>query len=191
MSSISEALPLVGVVVGAATSYLVSSANERTRWRRQQSVRWDERRLNAYAEYGHAVKALAHRYLRIAVFRGIATGSAPLEPTDELLDELGEAESHRSALSEGLWLLGDAATNAATVRVNHSLWHLEWLARGLIPADAGAWDAAFAEYRTARQEYLELARASLDLPSGETRSDVAWPPPWRTPPDPARRHPGA
>lgn len=56
MSLASQALPLVGVAIGAVVSLAVSAVNERTRWRRQQSVRWDERRLNAYAEYAHTVK---------------------------------------------------------------------------------------------------------------------------------------
>lgn len=38
MSLADQALPLVGVAIGAAVSLVVSALNERTRWRRQQSV---------------------------------------------------------------------------------------------------------------------------------------------------------
>jgi len=77
MSLVTQILPLVGVAIGAATSFLVSSLNERVRWRRQQAVRWNERRLGAYADYAHAVKGLANQYRRIAISRGLTTGSSP------------------------------------------------------------------------------------------------------------------
>lgn len=73
---------LLAVALGAVLSMAATMVVEKARWRREQSVRWDERRLSAYAEYAHAVKELAHRYRRIAVAKGIAaSGAAPLEPT--------------------------------------------------------------------------------------------------------------
>ncbi|MER6519845.1 hypothetical protein ABT246_23695 [Streptomyces sp. NPDC001553] len=47
MSLAGQLLPLVGVALGAVTSFLAVSLNERTKWRRQQSIRWDERRMTA------------------------------------------------------------------------------------------------------------------------------------------------
>ncbi|MEU1437226.1 hypothetical protein ABZ438_24610 [Streptomyces sp. NPDC005786] len=61
----------------------MSSLNERARWRRQQSVRWDEHRLTANAEYAHAMKEPAARYHMIAAARGLASGPMELEPTPE------------------------------------------------------------------------------------------------------------
>jgi hypothetical protein len=61
MSLTGQILPLVGVALGAIGSFLVSSLNDRARWRREQSVRWDARRLDAYGEYIHAVKLAGHR----------------------------------------------------------------------------------------------------------------------------------
>ncbi|MFF4550591.1 hypothetical protein [Streptomyces sp. NPDC001435] len=126
-----EILPLVGVAVGAVTSFLVTSLNERTKWRREQSVRWDAQRLTAYAEYAHAVKDLAYQYRRITVARGLTVGPHPLDPTPEALDRLGSAEVHRTALSEALLLLGDRHTIAAVKRMNQYLWQLEQLAQQL------------------------------------------------------------
>jgi hypothetical protein len=76
---------------------------------------------------------------RTAVARGItASGAAPLEPTEEVLAEVAEAEVRRSALAETVWLLGDVGTNTAAVRLNHCLWHLEWPARELPPPGRAA-----------------------------------------------------
>jgi len=57
MSGVIEQFPaLIGVVIGALASYLAGAATERTRWRRERSSRWDDRRAQAYADYGYAVK---------------------------------------------------------------------------------------------------------------------------------------
>jgi hypothetical protein len=171
---------LLGVVLGAVLSMAASMIVERARWRREQSVRWDERRLNAYADYAHAVKSLAHQYRRIAVARGItASGAAPLEPTEEVLAEVAEAEVRRSALAETVWLLGDFRTNTAAVRLNHCLWHLEWLARELPTTEQGGWDRAYEEFRQARHQFLRLARAGLGVRGTRIAETLPWPPPWR------------
>ncbi|MFJ3304698.1 hypothetical protein ACIPSA_16540 [Streptomyces sp. NPDC086549] len=171
---------LLGVALGAVLSMATTMIVERARWHREQSVRWDERRLAAYAEYAHAVKELAHRYRRIAVAKGMAaSGAAPLEPTDEVLAEAAEAEVKRSALAETVWLLGDVKTNTAAVRLNHCLWHLEWLARELPTREQGGWDQAYEDFRRARQQFLELARAGLGVRGTRIAEALPWPPAWR------------
>lgn len=70
MSGIGQQLPaLVGVVIGAGASYLAGAASERTRWRRERSSRWDERRAQAYADYGYAVKNVYVTSTRAAELR--------------------------------------------------------------------------------------------------------------------------
>ncbi|MFI6938573.1 hypothetical protein ACIBI4_04825 [Streptomyces sp. NPDC050418] len=179
MSLAAQVLPLVGVAVGAVVSLAVSAINERTRWRRQQSVRWDERRLNAYAEYAHAVKELSSHYKALAIARGLTSGYTPLEETDDLLRELTAAEVRRSALAETLWLLGDVDSNTAAVKLNHALWHLEWLARGVPTAGVATWDEAYLEFRQARQDFVQAARTDLGVRGGRIAHNVPWPPRWR------------
>ncbi|MGY0055205.1 hypothetical protein ACWY4P_01265 [Streptomyces sp. LZ34] len=168
----------MGVALGAVMSFLVSSLNDRARWRREQSVRWDERRLDAYAEYIHAVKELAGRYQRIAAGRGLVTGPTPLELTAEVLAELGAAEARRSALSETCGLLGDTDTNTASKTLDYCLWRLEHLARGVPTEVEQGWEQAYVEFRDAQRRYLEHARASLGV-TGPVNRDVAWPLAWR------------
>ncbi|MFJ2774307.1 hypothetical protein [Streptomyces sp. NPDC087300] len=156
----------------------MSSLNDRARWRREQSVRWDGRRLDAYGEYIHAVKELAGRYQRIAAGCGLVTGPAPLELTAEVLAELGAAEARRSALGETCELLGDTDTNTASKRLNHCLWRLEHLARGVPTEVEQGWDQAYLEFRDTQRQYTEYARASLGV-TGPVNRDVAWPSAWR------------
>lgn len=178
VSLTAQILPLAGVALGAVTSFLVTSAHERTRWRRQQSVRWDERRLTAYADYAHAVKELAARYQMLAAGRGLTTGPIPVEATPEVLSEVGRLESLRSALSETLGLLGDTEANTASKSVDHCLWRLEALARGVETSAEQDWDQAYRQFRQARDRYVDRARASLGVPGAAARA-VPWPDDWR------------
>ena len=52
----SQLSTLIGVTLGAILSYLVGMLNERTRWRREQGSRWDGLLLQAYSDYGQAIK---------------------------------------------------------------------------------------------------------------------------------------
>jgi len=55
MSNFLGAIPaLTGVVVGV----VAAGWAEWVRWRRGQAVRWDERRVDAYAEYARAIKKI-------------------------------------------------------------------------------------------------------------------------------------
>ncbi|MEV6318726.1 hypothetical protein [Streptomyces sp. NPDC051776] len=110
-------------------------------------MRRDERRLNAYAEHNHGVKQLAGRYQSIAAGRGLATGPAPLELTAEVHAELSAAEARRSSLSETCALLGDTDTNTASKSLDHCLWRLEHLARGVPTETEQSWENAYLEFR--------------------------------------------
>lgn len=72
MQSLVQQLPaLIGVLLGALATYAATSATERARWRRTQSIRWDDKRLAAYADYASAVKKLSSLSVRLAAYRGI------------------------------------------------------------------------------------------------------------------------
>src|SRR5262245_7281946 len=93
MSGILDQLPtLLGVIVGGLMSYVVGALTEQSRWRRQQEIRWDGQLLEAYSEYGHAVKECATRYLRLAAHGGLTNHLAPLEPTEVELEQAANAE---------------------------------------------------------------------------------------------------
>ncbi|MFG1665050.1 hypothetical protein [Streptomyces sp. Y7] len=126
----SQAITLVGVLLGAMTSFFATSLAERAKFRQTLATRWDERKLDTYIEYISSVKEAnrAARQTLEARERG--------EDTAGLLEEMEAAEARRSILFEGLMLLGDeAATQTADV-VNERLWALLRCARD--PAGASA-----------------------------------------------------
>lgn len=180
MSKILDQLPtLLGVVVGGLMSYVVGALAERSRWRRQQETRWDGQLLQAYSDYGYAVKECASRYQRLAAYHGLTNHPAPLEPTDAELELAAAAEGRRAAMVEGLALLTNAQTAEAVQKLNRCVWHLEWLARGQLAGNPSSWALAFSEYRAARTAFYQHARQSLQIAEMGPVSEQPWPPPWR------------
>ncbi|MFF7356976.1 hypothetical protein ACFZA1_30695 [Streptomyces filipinensis] len=145
----SQLSALIGVTLGAALSYLVTMLNDRARWRREQGARWDGLLLQAYSDYGQAIKECVIAYQRLAAQQGLAQHPTPREPTTDALDQAARAEARRVAMTEPLRLLADPATTAAVRRLNEAVWQLEWMARGRLTADATAWDQAYTGYRDA------------------------------------------
>src|SRR5215468_8171273 len=93
---IRQAPALIGVVVGALATFLITSVSERSRWRREQATRWDVKRADAYAEYANSVKILQELCKRICAYRGLQTWSEPLDP-DGGLEELARSAADRAA----------------------------------------------------------------------------------------------
>lgn len=168
---------LIGVLVGAVASYMVTALAERTRWRRQTAARWDERRLVAYADYAQAIKAIVTLTHRLAAFRGLNPDAKPLAPSETGLALLEEAEERRSACLEAVRLLTDSDTLTAVRELNHCVWHLVALS-GNEDAEPSDWAAAFTKYRRARDEFHRHARRSLGIAGVAVSHDRTWPPRW-------------
>ena len=105
MEGITAQLPaLLGVLVGTIGTIVATSLADRSRWRRNQTVRWDERRLDAYVEFARALKE-AH------TIASRATGG--YLDRDVALAELAEADFRHTLAWENVLLLGDAPTVTA------------------------------------------------------------------------------
>ena len=173
MSSVTQQLPaLIGVVIGAAASYLVGTATERTRWRREQSSRWDEKRAQAYAEYSHAIKCLYIHSLRIANSRMRGDMS---DSTDygEALAELSRLVDERTEKWEIVLLLGDPETIAAGRAWHRHVWQMEFFARGE-RTDNDQYNRLREEVDSDRARFYEAARNDLGIKSGEVPRGGPW-----------------
>lgn len=163
---------LVGVVVGVLASYLASVANERLRWRRDVGLRWDERRIAAYAEYGNAVKRIFQITLRIMTCREANLPGTQAQ-LDELLAELHRADNERAVRWESVLLVGAPATVAAARSWHHTIWKLDNLARRDV-CDRQEWIDAVEQSREARSRFYEAARADLGLVGQRLPEPVPW-----------------
>ena len=151
----SQVITLIGVLLGAMTSFFATSLAERAKVRQTLATRWDERKLDTYIEYISSVKE-ANR-----VARQTLEAHERGEDTTELLAEMEAAEARRSILFEGLMLLGDEAATEIGDVVNERLWALLRCAQD--PADASA--------GIRRELSLSIIEALCDLQKA-ARSDL-------------------
>src|SRR5689334_21992209 len=121
---LNQLLVLLGVIVGALGSYLTTSVTERARWKRGLGTRWDDRRVEAYASYGQAVKRMIVIASQIASGRGLWADNEPLAPTQVNLDLLAAAENERAGQWETVLLLGHPSTVAAARNWHEHAWRL-------------------------------------------------------------------
>ncbi len=119
----SQILTILGVLIGALTSYLSTSAAERARHRRALATRWDERKLDTYIEYATCVKEVAGLAKRAYEAPDGSDGR------EQLLSAMNKAEQRRSALFEALILLASPAATEAAKVVNPILWQMLGAAR--------------------------------------------------------------
>ncbi len=51
-----QLLTIVGVAVGAIACFVSTRMLDRSRWRREEGLRWDTKRLDCYGEFATAIK---------------------------------------------------------------------------------------------------------------------------------------
>jgi hypothetical protein len=184
-----ELLTLAAVIVGAILSFGATSLNERQRFRREESTRWANQKLDAYLEYLHAVKHMARIARCIAAARGIHRYQPPLEREDAL-SMLNEAGERRAQASDKVTLLGDAATVKAIRRLNEEVWRLEKIARGGLTPDLKTWLACNQSLVKAKNEVFDRIRAELGIPGDFLPRDLEQPYEPKLP-EPPEEDPGA
>jgi hypothetical protein len=185
MSSIMQQLPaLIGVVLGAAASYLAGAATERARWRREQSSRWDEKRAQAYSEYGYAVKNVYVQCLRVANSR-VRSGRGDPVDYDEALAQLDVLTDERTMKWETVLLLGNPETIAAARTWHRRVWQVELFARGA-RTDVDEYDNLLQEVIADRTRFYEAARRDLGIMSGAVPVGGPWEPSPQGSPDHGR-----
>jgi hypothetical protein len=156
-----QLLTLLGVVVGVLSSFLSSRFIERTKWQRDQIVRWEARRLDCYSEFAGAIKRYINISHRIAAHLGLPATAQPLDQ-EEGLRSLADANEEILVKWEQMLLLGSPATIEAARDWQHAVKELEPLTRGLVDSDA-KWLELEERGREARMHFYETARADLSI----------------------------
>ncbi|MFF1462078.1 hypothetical protein [Streptomyces sp. NPDC058330] len=114
---------LVGVLIGALTSYFATAVAERAKFRREMATRWDERKLDTYIEYVTCIKEIQ----RAAMDAGRAREQGA--DASGALAVMEESENRRSILFETFILLSDEKAATAAHAVNQRTWELLRMAR--------------------------------------------------------------
>lgn len=167
MSVFLQQLPaLIGVIVGALGSYVVVVRGDRVRFGREQTARWEERRLAVYADYARSVKKTVTVTYRVAAALGCGTHPDPLT-LEEAKPLLAEANDGRDPSGEALLMLGsvDVVDNARAWVV--TVMEMERYVRES-QRDPDAWQALLARQRAGREGYYTAVREDLGLPPGHS-----------------------
>lgn len=172
MSAFVQQLPaLLGVLVGALATYAATAAAERARWRRTQAVRWDDKRLNAYAEYAHAVKKTISITVRLAAHRGIHPDIDALSP-EEGEPALAAAEEERTIKWEAVLLLGTEQIVDAARAWHESAFRMQRIVSG---HETGmTWADAVQAASRARRGFYSVARRDIGIGTGEASETYEW-----------------
>ena len=181
MSATSEVLTLLGVVVGAAATFGVSTLSERARYKRELRMRWDTSKRDAYLQYVVAVTQMARAAGQIAGSRGW-DGLAIPASGESALEKLDKAEIDRTGKFENVMLLGDPDCIDAANELNRSAWHMEWLVREIEACTEDSWKEAREKYVVALNKFHQQARASLIISGAPLIERVVESPPAFQPP---------
>jgi hypothetical protein len=157
-----QLLTMLGVLLGAGATFAATASRDRATWRRSQRVRWDEKRLQTYAEYANSVKSLIQASLRLAATQGFPSNAHPIDK-EEGLAALAEAETDRAQKWETVLLLGDPDTIAAARSWHEYAWKLDWFARGKLTGDNEYLQTRLAA-DSARSRFYACARKDLGMP---------------------------
>jgi hypothetical protein len=161
----------VAVVGTLATNLVTHLITVKGQYRR----RWDERRMEIYAEYARSVKRITFLSARVAAARGLPYELAPLDP-DEGLPALAAAEEERAARWEPVLLLGDTDVVKAARAWHHEAWHMVEFANGRF-TDVAEWNKTIDAMDNARAAFYRVARRDLAVGKGDIPPQ-AWPPSW-------------
>jgi hypothetical protein len=133
---------------------------ERRKWRREQTIRWDERRVSAYMEYAHAIKKVISISSQLAAQKGHPVEHHFMAP-EYGLTNLAAAEEARTVCWEAVLLLGSSEMVLAGRRWHETVFQLELIASGQ-PA-ALSWDLAVKAASEARGRFYEAARKDIGI----------------------------
>ncbi|WP_328995425.1 hypothetical protein OG394_12545 [Kribbella sp. NBC_01245] len=152
-----QILTLVGVVIGAFTSYLATAAAERAKFKRAMAMRWDERRLETYIAYTTAVKEV------------VRAGGVMFEPHNTGADDsrhaaaMEEANARRSVTFETLLLLASPATIEVAHELNHEVRKAMTHVRLPEHREPDGWESIGPEAMRLLNKLHEVARQDLGV----------------------------
>ena len=173
-----QLLTLLAVALGALASFLSTRMLDRSRWRREEALRWDAKRLEVYGDFASAMQQYVNIAWRVCADIGLPSTVQPLA-AEVGLPALATAESNLSAQWEKILLLGSPDVTLAAKNWRHEAWHLDWFARQL-RSDTVEFVKATKDRRQARRRFYSAARADLGVSSGDIPAEVdetdAW---WR------------
>ena len=171
-----QLLTILGVAVGALASFIATRLTDRARWQREESLRWDTKRLECYGEFATAIKQFIAIATRLCASLGFPEEGQPLDRVTGL-PMLAAAEQDVGVKWENVMMLGSPDAITAGRYWRDVAWHLEWFARGL-RNDPVEYEQVNKDKGAARHRFYTAARVDLGILSGSI-PELTWPPAWQ------------
>lgn len=167
---------IIAVVAGAFASFISTRFIDRSRWQREEALRWDQKRLDCYSDFASSLKHFITTAQHISAGLGLPDTAQGI--TQEAgLPALASAEQDLSIKWEQVLMLGSPAVIASGREWRYTAFHLEWFARGL-RNDPAEYEAAQAELRIVRKKFYDAVREELGIVTGDIPISN-WPPAWQ------------
>jgi hypothetical protein len=100
-----QLITLLGVALGALASFVSTRLVDRSRWQREEKLRWDTKRLECYSEFSAAIMQFINIEDRMSAGLGLPAAVEPLNAAPGL-PALATAEADVSLYWAQLLILG-------------------------------------------------------------------------------------
>jgi hypothetical protein len=173
-----QALTIVGVLLGALTTYATGFLVERSKDRRSLVTRWDERKLETYVAYIGRIRDVI--YAAVLLYE-VKEGLRSMEASEtSLTSSLIEAERSRALTFEQLVMLGGPIAVDAAHELNRAVVAIDWQARGIVTGSLQEWQEFHVRAFQLINKFHGCARSDLgvlgELPSDHSKLTLNLPP---------------
>lgn len=156
-----QLVTIAAVLLGGLTTHFTNHRMERQRTRYTMLTRWDERKLDAYAEYIDRVRTCI--YASVLLYE-VRKGMRSIERSErELTSELVDAEGRRGRAFERVMLLAEDGVVDAAHRLNAAAHAIDWRARGTTDGTLEEWRQLHKTAFQAINRFHEAARDDLGV----------------------------
>ena len=180
MGVVEQLITVAAVLLGALATYATNAAQERARKRHELLTRWDDKKLNAYAEYVDRTRAGI--FCAVQLYEHRAGIHLSQKAEGDLVAELSEAGRLRGRAFESVMLLGGDGVVEAAHRVNAAAADVDWHATGKVSGTLDEWRVRNRRAFRAINEFHDAAREDLGVEGNVTgeahpERDLLLPPP--------------
>ncbi len=161
MDVLGQLVTIAAVLLGGLATHFTNHRMERQRTQYTMLTRWDERKLDAYAEYVDRVRTSI--YASVALYE-VRHGMRVEEKTEqELALVLADTVVHRGRAFERVMLLAEDGVVGAAHELGDAVHAIDWRARGLTDGTLEEWRALHRTVFQAINKFHEAARNDLGV----------------------------
>ncbi|MBB5117583.1 hypothetical protein AF335_03470 [Streptomyces eurocidicus] len=137
MGAVEQLVTVAAVVLGALTTHLTNALAERRRKHHQLLTRWDDRKLDAYANYIDLIRTCI--FLAVELYEHKTGLRESRRTEEEIKAEMTETARLRGRAFERIMLLGGDEVVEAAHALNAITLEVDWQALGRIAGSLEEW----------------------------------------------------